>query len=179
MYFDYFSVLVFSAVGLVFVFANMIIASVVRPKRQSDKGLETYECGEETIGDAWIRFDIRYYTVALVYVIFAVEIAFLFPWALVMKSAVNGTGAAVGADVGPLVVVKGFLFITILFIGLAYVWAKGDLDWVLAYNKTPYQPPAERERLNRQSVQELEAALEGKSDDPDGDGDKPDDEEAA
>ncbi|MFT5288806.1 MAG: NADH-quinone oxidoreductase subunit A [Planctomycetota bacterium] len=179
MYFDYFSVLVFSAVGLVFVFANMIVASVVRPKRQTDKGLETYECGEETIGDAWIRFDIRYYTVALVYVIFAVEIAFLFPWALVMKSAVNGTGAAVGADVGPLVLVKGFLFISILFLGLAYVWAKGDLNWVLSYSKTPYQPPAERQRLNQQSVKELEEALDPKPEDSPEDGDKPDDEEAA
>ena len=67
--------------------AWMMIASVLRPKRTSDVGLETYECGEEVIGDAWIKFDIRYYTVALVYVIFAVEIAFLFPWALVLKAA--------------------------------------------------------------------------------------------
>ena len=91
MYFDYFNVLVFGAVGLIFVFANLIIASVVRPKRKSETGLETYECGEETIGSAWIQFDIRYYTVALVYVIFAVEIAFLFPWALVLRDAVRET----------------------------------------------------------------------------------------
>jgi NADH:ubiquinone oxidoreductase subunit 3 (subunit A) len=82
MYFAYLSALVFAAVGFVFVFANLIVASIVRPRRKTDVGLETYECGEETIGDAWIQFDIRYYTVALVYVIFAVEIAFLFPWAL-------------------------------------------------------------------------------------------------
>jgi len=67
---------------------RLILASVLRPKRKTDVGLETYECGEETIGNAWIQFDIRYYTVALVYVIFAVEIAFLFPWALVLKNAV-------------------------------------------------------------------------------------------
>jgi NADH:ubiquinone oxidoreductase subunit 3 (subunit A) len=76
MYFDYLNVLVFAAVGLVFVFANLVLASILRPKRKTDVGLETYECGEETIGDAWIQFDIRYYTVALVYIIFAVEIAF-------------------------------------------------------------------------------------------------------
>ena len=85
MYFDYLNALVFAAVGFVFVFANLILASVLRPKRKTDVGLETYECGEETIGDAWIQFDIRYYTVALVYVIFAVEIAFLFPWAVAFK----------------------------------------------------------------------------------------------
>ena len=87
MYFDYLNVLVFASVGLVFVFANLLVASLVRPSRSTDEGLETYECGEEAIGDAWIQFDIRYYTVALVYVVFAVEIAFLFPWALVLRSA--------------------------------------------------------------------------------------------
>ena len=177
MYFDYFSVLVFSAVGLVFVFANMILASIVRPKRKVDTGLETYECGEETIGDAWIRFDIRYYTVALVYVIFAVEIAFLFPWALVFSSAVNGTGAAAGTGIGAFVLVEGLIFIAILFLGLAYVWAKGDLDWVLAFDKSPYQPPASRERVHRPNVQEIVESLEESTEESDGD--KKDDEEAA
>ena len=74
MYFDYLNVLVFASVGLVFVFANMLIGALIRPQRTHTEGLETYECGEPTIGDAWIQFDIRYYTVALVYVIFAVEI---------------------------------------------------------------------------------------------------------
>lgn len=144
MYFDYLHVLVFASVGVVFVFANMIIASVARPKRKSEQGLETYECGEETIGDAWIRFDIRYYTVALVYVIFAVEIAFLFPWALVLKSAVAGSGAAAGSGIGAFVLVEGVLFIAILFLGLAYVWLKGDLDWVLHWDGSDYQPPEAR-----------------------------------
>ena len=93
MYFDYLNALVFAAVGFVFVFANLIVASILRPKRKTDVGLETYECGEETIGDAWIQFDIRYYTVALVYVIFAVEIAFLFPWALVLRDCFLERGA--------------------------------------------------------------------------------------
>lgn len=179
MYFDYLSVLVFSAVGLVFVFANMIIASVLRPKRTVDTGLETYECGEETIGDAWIQFDIRYYTVALVYVIFAVEIAFLFPWALVLGDAVSGTGAAAGTGIGAFALVEGFLFITILFLGLAYVWAKGDLDWVLAYSKSPYQPPAARERVHRPNVAEIEEALDGSEESDDEAEEKPEDEEAA
>ena len=121
MYFDYLNALVFAAVGFVFVFANLILASILRPKRKTDVGLETYECGEETIGDAWIQFDIRYYTVALVYVIFAVEIAFLFPWALVLGDAVADKGAAAGTGIGAFVLLEGILFIVILFLGLA-VW---------------------------------------------------------
>lgn len=157
MYFDYLNVLVFASVGLVFVFANLIVASVVRPKRKSEAGLETYECGEETIGSAWIQFDIRYYTVALVYVIFAVEIAFLFPWALVLGDAVRGTGAAAGAGIGAFALVEGILFIAILFLGLAYVWAKGDLDWVLSWDSPHYQPPEMRSRT-LPGVKELEQA---------------------
>ena len=142
MYFDYITVLVFAAVGLVFVFANLLIASIVRPKRDTDVGLETYECGEPTIGDAWFRFDIRYYTVALVYVVFAVEIAFLFPWAIVLGDAVADRGAAAGKGIGAFALVEGVIFIVILFLGLAYVWVKGDLDWVLHWHERKYDPPA-------------------------------------
>ncbi len=160
MYFDYLNVLVFAGVGLVFVFANLVVASILRPRRKTDVGLETYECGEETIGDAWIQFDIRYYTVALVYVIFAVEIAFLFPWALVLKDATAGTGAAAGSGIGAFALVEGVLFIVILFLGLAYVWAKGDLDWVLTWSGVPYQPPAQRPRVELPRVAEIEKLIE-------------------
>jgi NADH-quinone oxidoreductase subunit A len=160
MYFDYLNALVFAGVGFVFVFANLILASILRPKRKTQVGLETYECGEEAIGDAWIQFDIRYYTVALVYVIFAVEIAFLFPWAVVLADAVRDRGPAEGAGIGAFVLAEGFLFIVILFLGLAYVWAKGDLDWVLSYHATTYQPPEKRPRIGLPLVKEIEAAQE-------------------
>ena len=160
MYFEYLTVLVFAAVGFLFVFANLILASVLRPRRKTEVGLETYECGEETIGDAWIQFDIRYYTVALVYVIFAVEIAFLFPWALVLRDAVAERGAAAGAGIGAFVLIEGILFIVILFLGLAYVWAKGDLDWVLSYRASHYQPPEQRAKINLPQVKEIDAAQE-------------------
>ena len=176
MHFDYLNVLVFAAVGLVFVFANLIIASILRPKRTVDEGLETYECGEETIGSAWIQFDIRYYTVALVYVVFAVEIAFLFPWAIVLGDAVRDTGAAAGSGVGVFALVEGFLFIVILFLGLAYVWAKGDLDWVLAFSAPAYQPPERRARF-LPSVADLQEAQETEK--ADGEDSEPDSEEAA
>ena len=160
MYFDYLTALVFAAVGFLFVFANLVVASILRPKRKTDVGLETYECGEETIGEAWVQFDIRYYTVALVYVIFAVEIAFLFPWALVLGDAVAERGAAQGTGIGVFVLVEGLLFIVILFLGLAYVWAKGDLDWVLSYQGTRYQPPEKRAKINLPQVKEIDAQLE-------------------
>ncbi len=156
MYFDYLNVLVFVAVGFLFVFANLIVASVLRPKRRTEAGLEAYECGEETIGSAWIQFDIRYYTVALVYVIFAVEIAFLFPWARVLKSALAGTGAAAGKGIGMFALVEGLLFVAILFLGLVYVWLKGDLDWVLTYKGSRYEPKTATPRLRVASRAELE-----------------------
>ena len=160
MYFDYLNVLIFAGVGLAFVFVNLLVASVLRPKRTVSEGLETYECGEEAIGDAWIQFDIRYYTVALVYVIFAVEIAFLFPWAIVLKDAFAGTGAAAGLGIGAFALIEGVIFITILFLGLAYVWAKGDLDWVLSFSAPAYQPPDKRARF-LPSVEQLEQLQDG------------------
>ncbi len=150
MHFDYLNILLFAAVGLVFVFANLIVASVLRPKRKTDQGLETYECGELPIGDAWVNFDIRYYTVALVYVIFAVEIAFLFPWAIVLGRALDGAHG-----IGLFALVEGVIFIAVLFAGLAYVWVKGDLDWVLSFEARAYAPP-ERPSRPLPSVEEIE-----------------------
>jgi NADH-quinone oxidoreductase subunit A len=160
MYFDYLNVLVFAGVGLAFVFANLIVASVIRPRRVGDVGLETYECGEATIGDAWVNFDIRYYTVALVYIVFAVEIAFLFPWAIVLNDAMTGVGAAAGKDIGAFALVEGFIFIGILFLGLAYVWAKGDLDWIMSYSASPYQPPEPTRKYHLPAIKALEKAEE-------------------
>jgi NADH-quinone oxidoreductase subunit B len=137
VYFDYANVLVFLLVGVGFVFVNMALGSLLRPKRASAEGLSPYECGEDPIGDAWIRFDIRYYTVSLVFIVFDVEIAFLFPWAAVLKSA------AADPRIGSMAFVEGVLFVGILFLGLAYVWAKGDLDWVKSYagqRLGPYAP---------------------------------------
>jgi NADH-quinone oxidoreductase subunit A len=160
MYFDYLNVLVFASVGLVFVFANMFLGALIRPKRTQTEGLEVYECGEPTIGEAWIQFDIRYYTVALVYVIFAVEIAFLFPWALVLREALADRGAAASAGIGLFALIEGVIFIAILFLGLAYVWAKGDLDWVLAYKHAKYEPVVPRSAVAIPSLSELAAARE-------------------
>lgn len=125
MFHDYAKVLIFAFAGAGLVFLGMFMGGLLRPKRDRDApGLEPYECGEEPIGSAWFRFDIRYYTVALVYIVFAVEIAFLFPWARVLKQAFNDP------TIGGVAFLEGLTFIAILGLGLAYVWRKGDLNWV-------------------------------------------------
>jgi len=123
MYFDFFNIAVFLAVGVLFVYVQMVVLALVRPHKPTALKLSSYECGEEAIGSSWIRFDMRFYSIALIFVIFDVEIAFLFPWAVVFK------------EMGTIALIEGVIFILVLFLGLVYVWAKGDLDWVKAFTK--------------------------------------------
>ena len=123
MYFDFANILVFLAVGLGFILMNLGVAWFLRPKGDKTPAkLAIYECGEPTIGQAWIRFDIRFYTVALMFVVFDIEIALLFPWAAVFREMVQ-------AGNGWIAFLEAGTFIVILMAGLAYVWAKGDIDW--------------------------------------------------
>jgi len=123
VFFDFANILVFLVTGLGFILVNLVLAWALRPKGpQSGGKLAIYECGEPTVGQAWIRFDIRFYTVALMFVVFDVEIALLFPWAAVFKHMVaEGTGWIAFLEVAT--------FVAILMAGLVFVWAKGDLDW--------------------------------------------------
>jgi NADH-quinone oxidoreductase subunit A len=123
VYFEFANVLVFTLFAAAFVVANLLLARFLRPKSTGGGGkLEIYECGEPTVGPAWIRFDIRFYTVALMFVVFDVEIALLFPWAVIFRDLVQ-------EGMGVLVLVEALTFIAILMVGLAYVWARGDIDW--------------------------------------------------
>jgi NADH-quinone oxidoreductase subunit A len=123
VYFELANVLVFTVFAAGFVVANLLLARLLRPKSTFEPGkVAIYECGEPTIGPAWIRFDIRFYTVALMFVVFDVEIALLFPWAAVFRDLVeSGDGAIALIEAGT--------FIAILMVGLVYVWARGDIDW--------------------------------------------------
>lgn len=123
MLFDFANVLVFTAVGLGFVAVNLLIGKLLRPYNPQVRKLSTYECGEPSSGSAWVNFNIRFYLVALIFIIFEVEIAFIFPVASVFRSLVE-TGE------GLLAFIKILIFIGILFLGLIYSWAKGDLEWV-------------------------------------------------
>jgi NADH-quinone oxidoreductase subunit A len=80
-------VILFVAVGMVFILAHLVIGALLRPSRPSAEKQSIYECGEETIGSAWVQFDVRYYVVALLFVIFDVEVIFFFPWAEVFGKA--------------------------------------------------------------------------------------------
>src|SRR3989440_5109963 len=80
-------VLLFTAIGAFFIFIHLMIGRLVRPKRPDAEKLTVYECGEPTIGSAWVQFDLRFYVVALLFVIFDVEMAFFFPWAVVFGKA--------------------------------------------------------------------------------------------
>src|SRR3954453_21884885 len=76
-----FYLLIFLAVGTFFLFSHLLIGKAIRPSKPESEKLTIYECGEPTVGSAWIQFDLRYYVVALLFVVFDVEVAFFFPWA--------------------------------------------------------------------------------------------------
>src|SRR3954466_3581146 len=79
--------LLFTAVGAAFIFVNLMVGKLIRPANMNAEKATIYECGEPTIGSAWIQFDLRFYVVALLFVIFDVEVAFFFPWAVVFGQA--------------------------------------------------------------------------------------------
>ena len=110
-------VLIFLIVGALFVAIGMAFAWLLRPNRPYPSKLSTYECGEVPLGDTRVRFNIRFYVVALIFLLFDVEVVFLFPWATVYK------------NLGWFAFVEMLVFLVILFVGYAYVWRKGDLDW--------------------------------------------------
>jgi NADH-quinone oxidoreductase subunit A len=115
---------VFIVAGFVFAAITLIAAAVVRPADSYAAKRRVYECGIPPIGPAWGRFLVRYYIIALVFVVFDVETIFLFPWATVFRKL------SLPTELGLLPGVEMAVFIIILLIGLAYVWRKGDLRWV-------------------------------------------------
>ncbi len=121
---NYVTVFVFFLVGVVFVIGVLWLSKFMRlrptPKKSALKR-EIYECGEETQGLTWIKFDLRFYIVALLFLIFDVEVALLYPWARVYK------------QLGALAAVEAIVFILILAVPLLYIWFKGDLEWVKSY----------------------------------------------
>jgi NADH-quinone oxidoreductase subunit A len=104
--------------GVALVYIPLLIQKLIAPNNPNPDKLATYECGEESEGSAWVQFNIRFYVVALIFLIFDVEVVFLFPWAVVFN------------DLGLLAFVEMAIFLIILLIGLAYVWKRSDLDWV-------------------------------------------------
>lgn len=122
-------VLAVAVIAALFIFFTLLAGRFVRPKNPSVVKSEIYECGEPAVGPAWINFNIRFYIIALVFVIFDVEAALLFPAAAVFKNWIAGGR-------GGLAFFEIALFVLILLVGLAYVWKKKDLDWVRTFRKT-------------------------------------------
>ena len=134
MYFDFANVFIFLAFGAFFVVLNVsILSRLLRPTVKAEGKETTYECGETPVGSGWVRFDIRFYTVALVFLIFDVEVAFLYPWAvLFQKARVAGIGVDQGWHYPMFLFAEALVFLGILAVGFIYVWVKGDLSWIKA-----------------------------------------------
>src|SRR5947199_4661525 len=114
---EYFPILLFILVGLAVGVAPMVLGRLLGPHRPDPEKLSPYECGFEAFEDARMKFDVRYYLVAILFILFDLEIAFLFPWATVLND----------------IVLPGFLsmmlFLAILVVGFVYEWMKGALEW--------------------------------------------------
>lgn len=120
----------FMAFAFTFIAVNLFLSRLLRPSKPSAGKQAPYECGEVPVGDAWIRFNPRFYIVALVFVIFEVELAVVIPAATRLKPwSAAGKGPAAFWEI--------LLFVGILSLGLVYAWAKRDLDWVRPQIKDP------------------------------------------
>jgi NADH-quinone oxidoreductase subunit A len=155
--------LLFLVIGIAFILVHLLAGKLVRPSRPDPEKMTIYECGEPTIGSAWIQFDLRFYVVALLFVIFDVEVAFFFPWAVVFGKAnmlanpdlpaaqrqqvaeellprqrveENPSPSAVQEQAKAAHQLAWFalldilIFFGVLLVGFAYLWKRGDLNWV-------------------------------------------------
>lgn len=111
-------VLLYVFLGIILLGVLLFLQKLLAPSKPSLDKLDTYECGEVPEGSAWTQFNIRFYVIALIFLIFDVEVLFLFPWAVVFK------------DMGLLALVEMGIFLLVLIVGLIYVWKKADLNWV-------------------------------------------------
>ena len=114
---EYFPILLFIAVALAVGVAPMVLGKLLGPNRPDPEKLSPYECGFEAFEDARMKFDVRYYLVAILFILFDLEIAFLFPWAVVLP------------EIGFFGFASMMVFLLILVIGFIYEWKKGALEW--------------------------------------------------
>ena len=115
---NYLPVAILTVIGVVFVAISLFMSRMVRPSKKTKEKLSTYECAEVPIGDARVHFNIQYYLIVIVFLIFDVEILFLYPWAVQFK------------HLGPMGFFEMVIFIEVLVIGLAYAWRKEALEWI-------------------------------------------------
>ena len=129
---DFGGILLFIIAGIIFVGGGLFTSWLIRPRRPNPEKLTIYECGEDTVGSAWGNFNVRFYIVALIFILFEVEVVFLFPWATVF-------GKKEFLDVsnlwGYLAIFEMVVFVAFLILGLIYAWGKGYLEWVKPIKK--------------------------------------------
>jgi NADH-quinone oxidoreductase subunit A len=114
---EYFPILLFIIVGLAVGVAPLVLGKLLGPNRPDPEKLSPYECGFEAFEDARMKFDVRYYLVAILFILFDLEIAFLFPWATVIN------------EIGLAGFMAMMIFLAILTVGFVYEWMKGALEW--------------------------------------------------
>ncbi|MGH8707159.1 MAG: NADH-quinone oxidoreductase subunit A [Burkholderiales bacterium] len=114
---EYYPILLFILVALAVGVAPMVLGKLLGPSRPDPEKLSPYECGFEAFEDARMKFDVRYYLVAILFILFDLEIAFLFPWAVALN------------DIGFAGFLAMMLFLGILVVGFVYEWMKGALEW--------------------------------------------------
>ncbi len=123
MLFNFATVGAFLFLAFIFVFVSLVASRLVAPHNVYPEKTLTYECGEPPVGPSWIRFNNRFYIIAMIFLLFDVEIVFILPCAVVFREWAGGAA-------GWFIFLEILIFVLILLGGLAYVWAKGDLSWV-------------------------------------------------
>ena len=114
---DYFSIILFLIIAIILSFGFIVVNFIFSPKKPDPEKLSAYECGFEPFNDSRMEFDVRFYLVAILFIIFDLEIAFLFPWAISL------------GKIGFLGFISMMIFLFILTVGFIYEWKKGALDW--------------------------------------------------
>ncbi len=115
---NYLPVAILTAIGVAFVAVSLFMSRMIRPSIKTKQKLSTYECAEVPVGDARIHYNIQYYLIVIVFLIFDVEVLFLYPWAVQLK------------QLGALGFFEMIVFVEVLVIALAYAWGKGALEWL-------------------------------------------------
>lgn len=133
-------IFVFILTAILFVVIALFVARLLRPKRPTYEKLTTYECGENPEGSPWVKFNIRFYVVALIFLIFDVEVVLLIPWAVAFK------------EFGIVGYLLGAIFLILLGVGMAYEWKKGDLEWARPIIKEPILKKVEKPSIQTEEL---------------------------
>ena len=150
-------ILLFLVTGVLFIVITFLVSRMLRPNRPNPEKLTTYESGEEPVGSPYTQFNIRFYVVALIFLLFEVEIVFLFPWSTIFakKELITQTNGQWGL----FSLLEMLLFIVILALGLAYAWVNGFLDWI----KPAPKPTKIKSPVPRALYDKINTRYEGKT----------------